>query len=75
MGFGVARQCSGNRCLAPWTAWIPSWAAEAEQVERNSKKDLVTGPIPRFLCPSGSTSVLVSLEEPAIDRTTRRSNR
>ena len=21
-GFGVARQCSGNRCLARWTVWI-----------------------------------------------------
>jgi len=23
MGSGVARQCSGNRCLARWTVWIP----------------------------------------------------
>jgi hypothetical protein len=45
MGSGVARQCSGNRCLARWTVGIPIVAAEAEQVERNSKKDLVTGQI------------------------------
>jgi len=31
-------------------------AAEAEQVERKSRKDLVTGPDPRFLCPSDITS-------------------
>jgi hypothetical protein len=23
MGAGIARQCSGNRCLARWTVWIP----------------------------------------------------
>jgi hypothetical protein len=29
--------------------WIPIVAAEAEQVERNSKKDLVMGPIEVFV--------------------------
>jgi hypothetical protein len=34
----IARKCSRNRCLARWMAWIPSWAAEAEQVERTLRK-------------------------------------
>jgi hypothetical protein len=38
MGFSVAGQCSGNRCLAWWTVWIPIVAAEAEQVERTRRK-------------------------------------
>jgi len=38
MGFGVARQCSGNRCLARWTVGSPIVAAEAEQVERTRSK-------------------------------------
>jgi hypothetical protein len=37
-GSGVARQCSGNRCLARWTVWIPIVAAVAEQVERTRRK-------------------------------------
>jgi hypothetical protein len=46
----LPRQCSGSRCLARWTVWIPRRDRRDEQVER--KKDLVTGPDPRFLCPS-----------------------
>ena len=38
MGSGVARQCSGNRCLARWTVGSPIVAAEAEQVERTRSK-------------------------------------
>jgi hypothetical protein len=34
-------------------------AAEAEQVEQLEENDLVTGPDPRFLCPSGSYSYVV----------------
>jgi hypothetical protein len=37
-----------NRCLARWTVCFPIVAPEAGQVERNSKKDLVTGPIRGF---------------------------
>jgi hypothetical protein len=49
MGFGVARQCSRNRCLARWTVWIPIVAAEAEQVEQLEERP-GQGPDPRFLC-------------------------
>ena len=34
------------------TVPIPIVAAEAQQVEQVEENDLVTGPDPRFLCPS-----------------------
>jgi hypothetical protein len=38
MGAGVARQCSGNRCLAGWKSGSPIVAAEAQQVEPTRTK-------------------------------------
>jgi hypothetical protein len=52
MGSCVARQCSGNRCLARWTVWIPHRGPLGRAGRANSKKDLVTSPNPRFQCPS-----------------------
>jgi hypothetical protein len=42
MGFGVARQCSRNRCLARWTVWIPDHGRGGRARRANSKKDLIT---------------------------------
>src|SRR6266545_3734906 len=48
MGFGVARQCSRNRCRRVDQSRSLILAAEAEPGRANSKKDLVTGPIRGF---------------------------
>jgi hypothetical protein len=52
MGFGVARQCSRNRCLARWSDWIPyrgrGGSRSSELQERPGH-----GPHPRFTCPTG----------------------
>jgi hypothetical protein len=48
MGSGVARQCSRNRCFAQWTVWIPHRGRRSGPGRANSKKDRVTGLIPRF---------------------------
>jgi hypothetical protein len=45
MGAGIARQCSGNRCLARWTVWIPHRGRGGAAGRANSKKDLLTGRI------------------------------
>jgi hypothetical protein len=46
-------QCSRNRCLAGWTVPIPHRGRGGAAGRANSNKDLVTGPDPRFLCPTG----------------------
>ena len=51
MGFGVAGQCSRNRCLGRWTVWIPYRGRRGREGRANSKKDLVTGPIRGFCAP------------------------
>jgi hypothetical protein len=38
MGFGVAPQCSRNRCLARWTVWMPAHGRGGEQIERTRRK-------------------------------------
>jgi hypothetical protein len=38
MGFGVARQCSRNRCLARWTVWIPHCGRGGGAARANSNK-------------------------------------
>jgi hypothetical protein len=39
MGSGVARQCSGNRCLARWTVWIPpSWPPRRNRLSELEEK-------------------------------------
>jgi len=55
-GFGVARQCSRNRCLARWTVWIPVRTPEAEQVERTRRKTWSRAGS-EFLYPLGDSAV------------------
>jgi hypothetical protein len=55
MGSGVARQCSGNRCLARRTvldppSWPPRRSRSSELEERPAY-----GPESGFLCPSRPT--------------------
>jgi hypothetical protein len=52
MGSGVARQCSGNGCLARWTVRSPIAPAEAQQVEELEERP-GHGPDPRFVCSTG----------------------
>ena len=59
MGFGVAGQCSGNRCLAPLDgvdppSWPPRRSRSSELEERPGH-----GSDPRFMCPTGSHSPLL----------------
>src|SRR6266540_1266470 len=44
IGVIFPRQCSGNRCLACWTVWIPHRGRRGGAGRANSKKDLVTDP-------------------------------
>jgi hypothetical protein len=45
------RHCSGNRCLARWTVWIPHRDRRGGAGRANSNKDLVTGPTRRLFVP------------------------
>ena len=49
MGFGLARQCSGNRCLAPLDSVDSGPNPRGRAGRANSKKDLVTGRIRVFV--------------------------
>jgi hypothetical protein len=69
MGSGVARQCSGNRCLARWTVWIPpSWPprrnrlSELEEKTWSRARSEVLVPY-RFSEPRGDSSARRILEE------------
>src|SRR6266540_5098013 len=53
MEAGVARQCSGNRCLARWTVWIRHRGRGGGAGRAHSKKDLLSGPDRGYLCPTG----------------------
>jgi hypothetical protein len=61
MGFGVARQCSRNRCLARWTLWILHRGRRAEQVESELEERPGHGPDPRFLCPQAGEIIYFDL--------------